>query len=355
MKSMKTVMLGKTGLTVSRVGIGGIPILRPPFEEAVKILQLALDLGFNFFDTAVGYGTKERASGVFGSEERIGKAISGRRNHVVVATKTTARDRVSALDHLSLSMKRLNTDYVDLWQFHNISTFAEYERVLGPGGALEAAQEMLEANKVHHIGLSTHSMDIAIKAITSGRFESIQYPFNFINNEAAETLVPLAREHDVGFIAMKPFAGGRLRDAQLALKYLLQFDNVVPDPGVKKVEEVEQIAGIVNGSWDLTSEDHQRMKKIRDEIGTKFCHWCEYCMPCPQNVNIPVLMNAHTIGNYAMSSDSEIIEAMETAKKCVKCGTCEEKCPFHLPIREQIAANIRFLESMRNGENGQMK
>lgn len=258
---------------------------------------------------------------------------------------------MTALEHLSLSMKRLNTDYVDLWQFHNISTFAEYERVLDPGGAMEAAQEMLEAGRIRHIGLSTHSMDIALKAAVSGHFESIQYPFNFVNSEAAETLVPLVRKYDIGFIAMKPFAGGRLRDANLALKYLLQFDNVVPDPGVKKTEEVEQIADIVNGSWKLTSEDYQKMKKISEEVGTKFCHWCEYCMPCPQNVKIPVLMNARTIGSYAESSDSEIMGALETGKKCVKCGTCEEKCPFHLPIREQIAENIAFLENILKGKN----
>jgi len=216
---------------------------------------------------------------------------------------------------------------------------------------MEAAQEMLEVGKIFHIGLSTHSMDIALKAVASGHFESIQYPFNFVNNEAAETLVPLAREHDVGFIAMKPLAGGRLRDANLALKYLLQFDNVVPDPGVKKREEVEQIANIINGSWMLTLEDHQRMNNIRDEVGTKFCHWCEYCMPCPQGVNIPVLMNARTIGNYAQSADTEIIEALETEKNCVQCGVCEERCPFHLPIREQIATNIRFLENLHYRAN----
>jgi predicted aldo/keto reductase-like oxidoreductase len=98
---------------------------------------------------------------------------------------------------------------------------------------------------------------------------------------------------------MKPFAGGRLRDANLAIRYLLQFDNILPDPGVRKIEEVEEIVNVVNGSWELAFEDRQRMEKIRSEVGTKFCHWCEYCMPCPQNVNISVLMNARTIGNYS--------------------------------------------------------
>jgi len=171
------------------------------------------------------------------SEERIGKAIAGRREEVVIATKTGARDRTTAQEHLKLSLRCLNTDYIDIWQFHDVSTFEAYEQVLGPGGAMEAAQEALQAGKIRDIGISSHSMDVALKAVSSGHFETIQFPFNFVTNEAAEELVPLAQEYDLGFIAMKPFAGGMPEDVNLVIKYLLQFDNVVPDPGIEKIEE----------------------------------------------------------------------------------------------------------------------
>jgi predicted aldo/keto reductase-like oxidoreductase len=343
---MKTIRLGKTGLEVSRLGMGGIPILRPPADGAVKVIQHALHLGINFIDTAVGYGDAERAHANIGSEERIGKAVANCRDRVFLATKTTGRDRSTALEHLELSLKRFNTKYIDLWQFHNISTFEEYERVLSPGGAMELAQEALKAGKIKHIGVSTHSLDMALKAVSSGHFETVQFPFNFINNEAAETLVPLAKKHDVGLIAMKPFAGGRLRDVHLAIKYLLSFGNVVPVPGVKTVEEIEEIVNIVNGSWRLTSEDRQEMVKIRAEMGTKFCQWCGYCQPCPQKVNIPQLMNARNINSYGEGFFSSVMEAVETAKNCINCGVCEEKCPFHLPIRETITKNMKFLETL---------
>ncbi len=341
---MKTVRLGKTGLEVSRIGMGGIPILRPTEDKAIKVIQRALDLGVNFIDTANAYGT---------SEERFGKGIASRRDQVIIATKTGGRDKATALEHLELSLKHLNTDYVDLWQLHNVSTFEAYEQMLGPDGAMEAAQETLQAGKIRHIGISSHSMEVALKAVSSGLFETIQFPFNFVNNDPADELVSLAREHDVGFIAMKPFAGGQLNDANLAIKYLLQFDNVVPDPGIKKVEEIEEIVDIVNGSCELTPQEWQQIENIRAALGRRFCQWCGYCMPCPQGVNIPPLMNARTIGSYGEGFFSWVAEAVESAKNCVQCGECEEKCPYNLPIREMIVENIEFYERVAAEHNVQ--
>ena len=213
---MKKTRFGKTGLEISKIGFGGIPIQRLSEDEAVQVVQRCLDLGVTFIDTANGYTT---------SEERIGKALAGstvQRDQVVIATKTGARDKATALVHLELSLERLQTDYIDLWQFHGVSTFEAYEQVLGPDGAMEAAHEALQAGKIKHIGVTSHSMDIALEMVPSGHFESIQFPFNFITSEPADELLPLAQEHDLGFIAMKPFAGGMLDQANLAIKYLLQ-------------------------------------------------------------------------------------------------------------------------------------
>ena len=331
---MKTVLLGKTRLEVSRVGFGGIPIQRLSEAEAIKVVQHCLDRGITFLDTANGYST---------SEERIGKAIAGRRQGLVVATKTGARDKATAREHLELSLRRLNIDTIDLWQFHNVSSFEAYERVLGPDGAMEAAQETRQAGKIRHIGISGHSMEVALKAVSSGLFETIQFPFNFVNNDPADELVSLAREHDVGFIAMKPFAGGHLKNANLAIKYLLQFDNVVPDPGIQKIEEIEEIVDIVNGSWELTPQEWQQIENIRAALGRRFCQWCGYCMPCPQGVDIPYLMNARTIGSYGEGFFSQVAKAVESAKNCIQCGECEKKCPYNLPIREMIVESIEFL------------
>ncbi len=241
---MKTVRLGKTDLQVSRVGFGGIPIQRLTEAEAIRVVRRCLDLGVTFLDTANAYST---------SEERIGKALEGRRDQVVIATKTAARDRDTAREHLELSLKRLQVETIDLWQLHNVSTSEAYEQVLGPGGAMEAARWALDAGMVRHMGITSHSMEVALEAVPSGHFETVQFPFNFVTNEAAEKLLPLAREGDLGFIAMKPLGGGMLSDANLAIKYLLQFEHVVPDPGIERMEEIEEIVAIADGSWDLTS------------------------------------------------------------------------------------------------------
>lgn len=340
---MKSVILGKTGLEVSRVGMGGIPIQRPPLDEAVTVIQRALDLGVTFIDTAFGYGT---------SEERIGKAIAGRREEVVIATKGGWQSEATALTHIDVSLKRLKTDYIDLWQFHNVSTFEAYQQVIGPGGGLEGAQKALKAGKIRHIGMSSHNIDVALKAVSSGLFETIQFPFNFITCEPADELVPLAQEYDVGFIAMKPFAGGNIDDANLAIKYLLQFDNVVPDPGVEKVEEIEEIVDIVNSSWELTQQNQETMADIRAELGTRFCRQCMYCMPCQQGVEtwlllyIPNLWRLWPPGEFFPWAD----RVVESGKNCIQCGECEEKCPYQLPIREMIVENMEFYQRVKSEE-----
>jgi predicted aldo/keto reductase-like oxidoreductase len=334
---MKRVRLGKTGLDVSRVGIGGIPLTRPTEAEAIKVVQHALDLGVNFIDTARGYGM---------SEERIGKAITGRREQVILATKGWG-DKATALECIEESLKQLNTDYIDLWQVHGINTFEYLEQVIGPGGHLEGAREALQAGKIRHIGFSSHSLKVALKAVALEYFETIQFPFNFVSDEAVDELVPLARDYDLGFIAMKPFAGGRIKDANLAIKYLLRYPDILPDPGIEKAEEIEEIVNIVNnGDYELTSREQQEIKEIRRQIGTRFCRQCEYCMPCPQDVHICGVLYLKNLWELwppeRFFSWQYVNHAVESAGNCIQCGECETKCPYQLPIREMIDENMAF-------------
>jgi len=335
---MKTTVLGRTGLEVSRVGFGGIPIQRCSEDEAVHVVQRCLDLGVTFLDTANGYTT---------SEERIGQAIRGRRDQVVLATKTMARDRETAEAHLALSLRRLGVDYIDLWQFHNVSDPAAYRRVLGPGGALEAARAAVQAGKVGHVGLTSHSMEVALTAVESGLFETIQFPFNFVTNEPAERLVPLAQAGNVGFIAMTPFGGGLLDNARLAIKYLLRFEGVVPDPGIQAVHEIEEIAAIVAGPWALTGEEQAEIERIRGSVDRRFCRRCQYCEPCPQGVRISVVMTVRSSVErfpYQSLVTGFVAEAMASAAACIECGECEDRCPYGLPIREMIRENVAYYE-----------
>jgi predicted aldo/keto reductase-like oxidoreductase len=337
---MKVVRLGKTGLQVSRIGFGGIPIQRLTEEEAIQVVRHSLDLGVTFIDTANGYTT---------SEERIGEAVAGRRDEVIIATKTGARDKETAQAHLELSLQRLKTDYLDLWQFHGVSTFETLERVLGPGGAMETAQEARRAGKVRHIGITSHSMEVALRAVPTGHFETMQFPFNYITNEAAQELIPLCREHDLGFIAMKPFGGGLLDKANLSIKYLLQFEGVVPDPGIEQAREIAEIVEIVRGVWEMSAQERQELEQIRAEVGTRFCRRCQYCLPCPEEVQISTVLNVRSFWRRFPPErflGGGIARAVDSARNCVECGECEGKCPYHLPIIEMLAEHVAFFDSL---------
>jgi predicted aldo/keto reductase-like oxidoreductase len=213
-------------------------------------------------------------------------------------------------------------------------------------GAMMAAKEALETGAIRHIGFSSHALDIALKLVQTGEFETVQYPINFVNNDAANELVPLAKKMDVGFIGMKPFAGGHLRHADIAIKYLLQFDNVLPDPGVQRFQELKQIVDVVEGTWELTEYDEKRIQEKRNELGTGFCRWCEYCMPCPNEVTISWIMNVQLAPSYGDRYYNNTAKAIETAVNCIQCGECETKCPYNLPIMETIPKNVEYFKTI---------
>ena len=177
----------------------------------------------------------------------------------------------------------------------------------------------------------------------------MQFPFNYVTNEAAETLLPLCREHDLGFIAMKPFAGGLLDRAALSIKYLLQFEGLVPDPGIEKVAEIEEIAAIIEGDWAMTAQEQRDLSAIRAEVGTRFCRRCQYCLPCPQGVQIPTVLNVRSFYRRFPRErflGGGIARAVDGARECVQCGECEQKCPYELPIIDMLAEHVAFYDSV---------
>ncbi|MFB0536268.1 MAG: aldo/keto reductase [Anaerolineae bacterium] len=338
---MYKVRLGRTELMVSAVGLGGIPIQRPTEEEAVEVVRRCLDLGVNFIDTANMYGN---------SEERMGRAIAGRREGLILATKSHARQGPELRQHLELSLKQLGVDYIDLYQLHNVSNFEDYEKSLASGGPLDVVREAQAAGQVGHIGITGHSMEVAPEAIKSGFLETMMFPFNFVSNEAAEKLIPLAREHDVGFIVMKPMGGGLLENATVAFKYLRRFPDTVPIVGIEKAEEIEEIIAIMEGDPQMTPVEEAEMDRLRAELGTRFCRRCGYCQPCPEDVPIQMIMILESMmkrvpaGSFFPEWGTEIVPQ---AENCVQCGECEEKCPYHLPIREMMEEHLALFHTRK--------
>lgn len=335
---MKRIPLGNTGYKVSRIGFGGIPISRLEYNEAVKVVQGCIDMGVNFIDTAVAYGD---------SEIKIGEAIFD--HDIILATKSQSRDAAGMEKDVKASLSRLKADFIHIYQLHAVNNSEILNSVMAKGGALDALRKMKKEGCIGAIGITGHRADVLVDALKTGEFETVQVPYNFIETEPEKKLFPLARRLEIGIIAMKPFGGGALDNANLSLKYILKHKNVVPIPGIGKIEEMRENCSIADGRIALSAIEKKQILKISKELGKNFCRRCGYCMPCPQDIQIIRAMNARTfIKRLGVKSfiDKQGSEFVERVKTCTKCGQCESRCPYNLPIRSTIAGNAEYLESV---------
>jgi predicted aldo/keto reductase-like oxidoreductase len=212
-------------------------------------------------------------------------------------------------------------------------------KVLGPGGALEALVEAREQGLVRHIGVSSHALGTAVDLVKTGQFETLQYPFNFVAHEAQSELLPLCREMGVGFIAMKPLGGGLIPHARLAIKYLGQFADVVADPGIESLAEMRELIAAAEEPSGLTEADLGEIEAIRKELGTRFCHRCDYCQPCDQGIAISMVLAIRSFMRRfppERAYNDSTVATVARAQTCVECGDCESRCPYQLPIREML-------------------
>lgn len=200
-------------------------------------------------------------------------------------------------------------------------------------------QEARHAGRVKHIGITSHSMDVAKEAVKSDLFETIMFPFNFVTSEPVDELLPLAREHDVGFIAMKPLGGGMLENITVALKYLLQFPDILILTGIERVNEIEEISRILKGPWQLTGAEQLDMERIKLELGKRFCRRCDYCQPCTAEIPISMVMTTKSFLKRLPPErlfSGQFANGISKAIDCTKCGECEQRCPYDLPVRKII-------------------
>jgi hypothetical protein len=335
---MRYVMLGKTGMEVSEVGFGCIPIIRLSTDEAVKVLRRGYDKGITLFDTANAY---------LDSEEKVGLAFEGIRNRLVLATKTLKRNRAGAEADIALSLKRLRTDYIDLFQVHQLSLDSDYPSATGePDGVLEAVFRAKKAGMIRHAGVTSHSIEMAIRLVKTGLFSTIQFPFNFIETKPVEELHPAARKEQMGILAMKPFGGGALDRADLCFKFLRRFSDVIPLAGFDAVEQVDEIVDFYQTANEVLPEDLAAMERFRAELGQRFCRRCEYCQPCEQGVMITAAMS-YPIVVHRMSPAKAAgfaTRAMESVRNCTECEECVKRCPYNLPIPEMLKKHLAMFE-----------
>ena len=326
---MEYRVLGKTGLKISRLGFGGIPIQRIDAEATRELIRNLYENGVNYIDTARGYTV---------SEEYLGFALEGIREHFVIATKSMARTKEEMARDIDISLKNLRTDYIDLYQVHNPNK-AQLDQVIAPGGALEALLEAKEAGKIGHIGITLHYADLFERAVDFDWVETIMFPYSIVETQG-EALTRICGEKNIGFICMKPLAGGAIDNATVALRYIASNPAVsVVIPGMAALEEIGQNIAAVNDTSALTDEENAEILKIRSELGTQFCRRCNYCAPCTAGISIPMmfLMEGYYTRYDLKEWASMRYNAMEnTASDCIGCGACEDRCPYQLPIRKML-------------------
>lgn len=326
---MQYIELGKTGLKVSRVGFGGIPIQRIDQQGANQLVDALIAHGVNYIDTARGYTV---------SEELIGNAIEGRRDKFYLATKSMARNYEGMKKDIEISLANLRTDYIDLYQVHNPS-MEQLDTVLAPGGALEALIEAKDEGKVRHLGITAHSLKVFERALELDWVETIMFPYNIVENQC-EPLLQKCVEKGIAFIAMKPMAGGAIEDGRIAMRYIATNPNVtIAIPGMYSPEEVKINTESGENTSPLTADEQAKIDEVKRTLTGNFCRRCNYCAPCTVGISIPnVFLFAGYLERYGLAewAKSRYSTLAVKASACVGCGECEKRCPYGLPIRSML-------------------
>jgi len=318
--------LGTTGLMVNPIGFGGIPIQRLSMEESDRVIEEAIASGINFFDSSRIYSD---------SEEKLGRIFCQYRDRVIIATKSFACERDMVLRDIETSLKKLKTDNIEIYQCHNISSIDILDKALGKGGAIEGLMKAKEEGLIGHIGITGHKPWIMVEALKRFDFETIQVPFNYIETSSLEELIPLAKEKEVGIIAMKPVAGGAIKNTDLNFRFILNCGIDVVIPGMDRIGQVKKNLSVLKDLSPLTKGEIKVLEEEKEILGETFCRRCEYCMPCPQGLNIPFL---HLLGAYYFRYElkqwawKRLTSLPKGYQNCIDCKECIEKCPYDLDM-----------------------
>lgn len=330
---MKWKPLGKTGLMVTSTALGCLPIQRVGMDEAVRILRRAAEAGINFFDTARAYSD---------SEEKLGNALCDVRKSVHIASKTGARTADMLWRHLEASLGHLKTDYIDVYQFHNPKFVPKPG---GEDGLYDAALEAKRQGLIRHIGISQHTLALALEAARSGLYETLQFPFSHLASAEEVELLALCEKENVGFICMKAMSGGLIADASLPFAYIRQFPHAVPIWGVQRMEELEQFLALEENPPVLDAAMQKRIDEDRAALSGAFCRSCGYCLPCPQDIPIPTANRMKQL--ITRSPDTKWMTddwqaSMGRVEACTRCGACAARCPYGLLPYETMPEHLAF-------------
>ncbi len=333
---MEKIRLGRTGLVVTRLGWGGIPIQRVEEAEAVSVIRAVVDMGVDLLDTARAYTN---------SEHRVGLALEGVDSPVVLSTKSQVRT-AGIYDDVHESLRQLKVKKIDIYHLHGVFTMADYEKVMAPGGAYEGLSRARDEGLIDHIGLSSHSLDVLVRTIEEGRVAVIMACYGFLEPDAAR-IFPLARANDIGVLAMKPFSGGVVEQAGPALRYVFSTEGIVPIPGSETLEKAQENWRVFTEGGPLTIADREYIEALRKEFDRRFCRRCDYCQPCTEQISIQFVLGLKSTIKRFGAQVRELgwmKDMIEKGRNCSECGECLRRCPYQLPIPDLIKENLSLYD-----------
>ena len=329
-RNMKEITLGKTGIKTPQNAFGALPIQRVSEETAVMLLRKAYEGGMRFFDTARAYSD---------SEIKVGKAFKGMRDRVFIASKTMAKTPEGFWKDLETTLANLQTDYVDIYQFHCV------KQCYRPGdgtGMYEAMLQAKEQGKIRHIGITAHLIGVAEEIVSSGLYETLQFPFSYLASERDIALVEKTQDAGMGFIAMKGLAGGLLTNSEACMAFMDQYP-VLPIWGIQREEELRQWLSFFEKEAELTEELAAFIEEDRKSLMGDFCRGCGYCMPCTVGIKINDCARMSQLIRRAPSANflSDAWKAdMMKIEDCVDCGACKNRCPYGLDTPALLRKNL---------------
>lgn len=367
---------GKTGIKISTLGFGAMRLPQKETngkkvydeDESIRIIHRAFELGVNYIDTAPDYCDSM-------SEVIVGKALKGWRDKVYVSTKNRVEDtsRSNFRKKLEDSLKKLDVDYIDFYHMWGIGWDDFVEKINVKNGPMTEAIKAKEEGLIKHISFSFHDKpENMIKLIDTGLFETVLCQYNLLDR-SNEQAIKYAHDKGVGVVVMGPVGGGRLAapsevirnllpgkvksSAEIALRFVIANRNVsCALSGMGDIKMVEENALIASNENCLSDEELKAVYEAMEEkkrLAELYCTGCNYCMPCPQGINIPhnfLLMNYHRVyglTDYARSEYRKIGMGENSREKkaedCIECGLCEKKCPQKIEIRKQLKETAKAL------------
>jgi predicted aldo/keto reductase-like oxidoreductase len=366
--------LGRTGLDVSAIGLGTEYLHGQPRETVVSVVHEAVDRGVNYIDLLFPFPDYR---------DTFGAALWGRRERVVLAghlgatvkdgqyckTRSARKSEPFYLDLLS----RLGTDYIDVLMLHNFNTLNDYERAVKPRGLMELARRFQQEGKARFIGISAHNIEVATKAIESGRIDVLMFPINLAGNAipGKKDLLKTCITHNVGLVAMKPFAGGKLLSKERTVRVAryqmggeaLKLKKTVPITPVQCLSyvlgqvavsttvpgcrDLEQLTAAL-AYWESTEEERDFSAIVADfqQYATGECVYCNHCLPCPAVIDIGQTIRLLDIARQRLTAELQTAYGALSSKAsdCTQCGACTERCPFGVDVTLKMEQAVELFE-----------